>query len=309
MVFQPLSLLVLPLAWASLLLMAIAPGRLAADDRTLAAGESGASVPESAAVEAAAEVAEDQEALSELQPLIGGWKGVGQPRRGSAQGAWSEDVVWAWKFDQGRAAVAFTSTGSRYFASGRIVPGKEPGELVLYVRPSLADGSQNDRLSRDGQADGDQRTQDSGQSEGEQAPDVVYRGRHTDGRWVFTLDVADPMTKPNAAAAAGAPARVTVRLAAEGKRLVVLLERRLGASDQFSRLAEIGYTRKGSGFGQGGAAGPECIVTGGLGTIAVEYNGQTYYVCCTGCRDYFLEHPEEVLAQYRKRIEQQRSSP
>ena len=43
------------------------------------------------------------------------------------------------------------------------------------------------------------------------------------------------------------------------------------------------------------------MVTGGEGTIAVTHDGKTYYVCCTGCRDYFNENPAEVLAEYRER--------
>ncbi len=82
------------------------------------------------------------------------------------------------------------------------------------------------------------------------------------------------------------------------KRLQVLLERRLGETERYLRMAEIGYTRQGSNFGQA-SVGRECVVTGGAGTIAVTHNGQTYYVCCTGCRDYFNDDPEAVLAEYR----------
>ena len=42
----------------------------------------------------------------------------------------------------------------------------------------------------------------------------------------------------------------------------------------------------------------ECIVTGGLGTIAITYKGQTYYVCCTGCRDAFNENPEKFIKEW-----------
>jgi hypothetical protein len=64
-------------------------------------------------------------------------------------------------------------------------------------------------------------------------------------------------------------------------------------------------TRVGSGFGQGGA-GPECVVTGGAGTMTVEYLGQKYYVCCTGCRDYFNADPAKALAEYKERKEEER---
>lgn len=96
------------------------------------------------------------------------------------------------------------------------------------------------------------------------------------------------------------PARITVRLVARGDRMVVLYEKRLG-EDSHARLAEVGSTRKGSSFAQNAASGPECVVTGGLGEIAVEHDGKTYYVCCTGCRDLFLEDPAGVLEEYRQR--------
>ena len=51
----------------------------------------------------------------------------------------------------------------------------------------------------------------------------------------------------------------------------------------------------------GGEKKPECVVTGGLGTMQVSYMGQTYYVCCTGCRDAFNENPAKIIAEYKKR--------
>ena len=91
------------------------------------------------------------------------------------------------------------------------------------------------------------------------------------------------------------PARISIRTVAKGKRLLVLYERALG--NNFLRLAEIGYTRKGSNFGKG-TSFVECIVTGGKGTMPVSYKGKTYYVCCSGCRDYFNENPAMVIAEY-----------
>ena len=45
----------------------------------------------------------------------------------------------------------------------------------------------------------------------------------------------------------------------------------------------------------------ECIVSGGVGTIAVSYNGKTYYVCCGGCRDAFNENPKKIVDEYLKK--------
>jgi hypothetical protein len=119
---------------------------------------------------------------------------------------------------------------------------------------------------------------------------VQYRGsKGADGALVFVA------LKPGG----NGPARVTMRQVADGDRLVVLLERRV-TEDRFSRLAEIGYTRQGSTFAKGSTQ-PECVVTGGAGTIPVEYQGRTYYVCCTGCKELFNDDPAGVLAEYRAR--------
>lgn len=201
-----------------------------------------------------------QARLTPLQDFVGDWKGVGQRQRGKSEGGWIENSSWAWKFDGQAATITFTSADARYLASGQLTPGKKPGEYVLQI------------ATPDGKTKG------------------TYRGKLDDGKLIVSGD--EPVE--------GLPERITWRLLAGGKRLVALYETRLGSSDRFARMAEVGYTRVGSGFGQG-SQGPECVVTGGFGTIEVRYDGKTYYVCCTGCKDYFDENPKEVIEEYLAR--------
>ena len=79
-------------------------------------------------------------------------------------------------------------------------------------------------------------------------------------------------------------------------RLLVLLEAEDPEHHTFSQLGEVGYTREGIAFAVD-ASYPLCVVTEGRGTIQVRYKGKTYWVCCTGCRDLFKDHPERVLAE------------
>ncbi len=203
-----------------------------------------------------------KEALKSLQEFIGSWKrGVGQPKRGSTRGAWIEEADWAWRFEGNQAELAFKLKDGKYFSAGRVKAGDKPGEFRLVA--ILPDGKTQETYA--GTLD------DDGQL-------VLLAAEERDGR----------------------PARISLRLVAAGKRLLMLYERRIGETDRFSRLAEVGYTREGSGFGQG-TTQRECVVTGGAGTIPVTYKGQTYYVCCTGCRDYFNDDPEAALAEYRER--------
>jgi hypothetical protein len=206
----------------------------------------------------------DQAALEPLGMLVGQWRGVGQPQRGSTKGAWIEQSDWSWKFEDGGAALAFSAPESKSLTHGVLTRGAGEGEFNL----------------------------DAAMPTGES---IRYQGRQDqEGALTLTADKAPE----------NAPARITIRQVAEGKRLVILYERRSG-EDRFTRLAEVGYTRKGSGFGEGSSQ-IECVVTGGAGTIAVMHEGKTYYVCCTGCRDLFNDDPEGVLADYRARKQEER---
>lgn len=104
--------------------------------------------------------------------------------------------------------------------------------------------------------------------------------------------VADPLPQSGVA-------RITLNPLHDA-RTVVLIEAVGARAGEFERLGEVGYTRVGANFAVGDSA-PECIVTGGRGTITVTHKGTTYYVCCTGCRDLFNDDPEAMLAEYRER--------
>jgi YHS domain len=68
----------------------------------------------------------------------------------------------------------------------------------------------------------------------------------------------------------------------------------------FSKLYQVGATKEGVPFAAGDGR-PECIVSGGVGTLPVSYKGQTYYVCCSGCRAEFNEDPEKYVKEYQQK--------
>lgn len=67
----------------------------------------------------------------------------------------------------------------------------------------------------------------------------------------------------------------------------------------FSQIFQVGATKEGVAFATEDK-GPECIVSGGLGTMPVTHKGKTYYVCCTGCRDAFREDPEKYIKEFEE---------
>jgi YHS domain-containing protein len=68
----------------------------------------------------------------------------------------------------------------------------------------------------------------------------------------------------------------------------------------FAPVFQVGATKQGVPFASADD-GPECIVTGGHGTIAVTYKNKTYYVCCSGCRDAFNDDPETFVKEFEAR--------
>lgn len=89
------------------------------------------------------------------------------------------------------------------------------------------------------------------------------------------------------------------------KRTLVLHERRRGDAGLYLRVAEVGYTRAGTSLAIEGAGEPICVVTGGKGTTKVMYKGETYYVCCSGCKQAFDDDPAGIVAEYKKRLLEQ----
>ncbi len=68
----------------------------------------------------------------------------------------------------------------------------------------------------------------------------------------------------------------------------------------FREIYRVGATKEGVDFAYGDDK-PECVVSGGLGTMPVTYKGKTYYVCCSGCRDAFRDDPEKYIKEFEER--------
>lgn len=114
-----------------------------------------------------------------------------------------------------------------------------------------------------------------------------YRGALTERKLVMT----------SAADKAGDVHRARITMLSR-KRNLILFEKQTAGRGSFRRVAEVGYTRMGTRLAKDSLGGPECIVTGGLGTIEVNYAGKKYFVCCTGCKQAFDEDPVGTLKAY-----------
>ena len=62
--------------------------------------------------------------------------------------------------------------------------------------------------------------------------------------------------------------------------------------------------KEGESFASGGASGsdaPKCVITGGTATMTVSFEGKSYPICCTGCRDEFTDNPAKYIARFEKK--------
>jgi Archaeal TRASH domain len=82
-----------------------------------------------------------------------------------------------------------------------------------------------------------------------------------------------------------------------GERFLYRYEIRPAGKALFAQKYKVGATKQGITFA-GGDGRPECVVSGGLGTIPVTFQGKTYYVCCSGCRSEFNESPAKYVAEF-----------
>ena len=73
------------------------------------------------------------EPLVQIQELVGTWRGVGQPKRGSTVGVWRETVEWAWDFSDDAPALVFSSADAPQFRHGRLTVVTETPRLAWNV--------------------------------------------------------------------------------------------------------------------------------------------------------------------------------
>lgn len=199
-----------------------------------------------------------KEALQPFHDLIGSWRGTGIP-----EGSKKEKQTGSWVETQ---KWAWRFNGDDVCLVLTIEKGKHftKGEL----RPGAERGNYKLLLHTT-----DQREQ-------------RFVGTLTDR--VLTLSRTDETTKE--------VQRLVIRLIHNNRHLLDY-EVKPDGKPTFSKRYQIGATKEGVAFAAGDGK-PECIVSGGLGTITVTHKGQTYYVCCSGCRDEFKADPEKYIKEH-----------
>jgi YHS domain-containing protein len=210
--------------------------------------------------EAAAAKKTSREALQAFQDLIGSWKGTGTP-------AGSREVRDR-GFWQETISWQWQFKGKDSWLRADLDKGKHYTKLELHYLPD-SDGYKLDATTPDKQTH-------------------TYTGKLDAKR--LTLERSDAKTKE--------VHRLVFSLL-HSNRYLYRAEKRQAEHTSFSQVYQVGCTKQGVAFATEDK-GPECIVSGGKGTMAVTYKGKTYYVCCSGCRDAFKEEPEKYIKEFEE---------
>lgn len=203
-------------------------------------------------------------AFQPLNPLVGSWKGTGNPegsREERQKGFWTETIAWEWRFEKGDAWLAVKFDNGKHFTRGdlRYLPEMKQFQFTATTP--------------------DKR-------------EVVYVGTLSPGKLkeqILTLTRQDAKSSEES--------RLVLTLLHHNRFLYRMESRPAGSSTAFTKQFQVGATKEGEAFADVGT-GPECIVSGGQAKIPVTFQGKTYYVCCTGCRDEFKANPEKYVKEY-----------
>ena len=214
--------------------------------------------------------------LIPLSFLVGDWKGVAQPKRGSNSGAWSEKAHAAWQFDNKIPCLLLS-----------LEPGKKSTHIFLTTtsetsRPIIELRQPNQTpIALEITEPANPLSSESSTQQANSPQD----------HWVFETTPEPGKLRH----------RFTVRKIND-IRMTMLFEESPNPEATFRRQYEIGMTREGERLANGNTGERQCVVTGGLGTISVQHAGKIYYVCCEGCKQAFESDPEGTLMAYRERL-------
>jgi len=212
-------------------------------------------------------------AMKPLQVMLGQWRGTTQKPVGDFKGLTEPEWVWDFRTNRDEPSMVMTSKDSPYFREVRLTYLSENGEYQV----TMTDPENKVRTFR-------------GKFE-EEVEEFQGDDQKMHLKYKLGLEQVDAES-----------ARDTWKLAfnqVDNHRYLVELSKKRG--NNFIRFDTVANQRQGTSFGKSdeGYGERECIISGGLGTMQVSYQGKSYWVCCSGCKAAFEEDPESWIAEYK----------
>jgi hypothetical protein len=209
-------------------------------------------------------------AMQPLQIMLGKWRGTTNREFKGSKMLDEQEWIWDFKTDRAQPALVVTSKKSPYIREARLT--YLPAKQLFQFTATTPEGKQHVMTGKF-----------------EREPEEVT-GDDNKPQKTYQLVVTE--TDP--------PEADVWQVAfdqQENNRYLLKMLRKRG--DSFRLVDTVGTQRQGTSV----AANDEdygerkCIISGGLGTMTVSYNGNNYWVCCTGCQAAFNDDPKRWLAK------------
>jgi len=214
-------------------------------------------------------------AMMPLQVLLGQWHGTTQRQIGQFKAVDEPSWVWDFQTDKNQPALVMTSATSPYIRSARLTYLTERDIFQLQA----VDPEGNSRVLEGTFSSPVEEFQGD-----DQKMHVKYK---------LELTQVEPAQQRDQ--------WQIVFNQQENNRYLQEMAKKRGAN--YLRVDTVATQRQGTSFAKSdaGYGEKECLISGGLGTIQVSFQGKSYWVCCTGCKAAFEDDPASWIAEYNKK--------
>ncbi len=217
--------------------------------------------------------------LKPLQVMLGSWRGTTRREYDGFKAVDGHEWIWDLRSRPGQPSLASASDKSPYLKQASLtwIPEASVFELTatdLNGAQRMFTGDYTDPVHEIVGSD-----------------DKLHR--------VFRLELTQ--TEQSAEQAGGERWQVSFAQQ-ENNRYLLEVDKRRGTAS-FRRFDTVSTQREGTSFALSDSSygEKECIISQGLGTISVSWNGRSFWVCCSGCKAAFEEDPETWIARAEKR--------
>ena len=221
-------------------------------------------------------------AMDGIQVILGSWKGTTKKEVGDFKALDTPKWVWDFRTEKGQPALVMKSEKSLYVTEARLtfLPDRQVYQMIAHDKEGQTRTLEGQFTSPVEEFEGDDRR--------------VHRK--------FKLELTEVGDAKDAM-------KLTLNQQ-DNNRYLLVVERKKGG--RFSQVDTVGTQREDTSFALSDTDYKEktCVISGGLGTSQVSYNGKSYWVCCSGCKAAFDEEPARWVAEFEaKQKEQEMAKP
>ena len=209
-------------------------------------------------------------ALDGVQVILGSWKGTTKKEVGNFKALDAPKWVWDFRTEKGQPALVMKSEKSLYVTEARLtyLPDRQVYQMIAHDKEGQVRTLEGQFTSPVEEFEGDDRR--------------VHRK--------FKLELAEVGDAKDAM-------KLTLNQQ-DNNRYLLAVERKKGG--KFVLVDTVGTQREDTSFALSDTDYKDktCVISGGLGTSQVSYNGKSYWVCCSGCKAAFDEEPARWVAEF-----------